>query len=250
MNQSKQENIMNKLKKVLILFFVLLMILSLFSCDRSHKYKGDDYDLFTVAINSLVGTTGTAFKTSEGPVLEIKETDEYGRVMFYYEEGSIISSYNLLIAQKSDDEFVYYYEDYNFISKSENEFSSEDIEALKTANDWNKPINENKLICKKIKEQKNKSSFDSSLVEEEFAKIKGEKWEFTSSINELTKNEEGKSIVLAPVIFDRYGEGTRKYFVLILDEEGNFDKNAIMEITDYNNYQDQLKEFKENNNWY
>ena len=152
---------MNKLKKVLILFFVLLMILSLFSWDRFHKYKGDDYDLFTVAINSVLDQTGKSFR--EAPALEIKEQDNYGRTMFYYHERGYISQHNLIIAQKSDDEFVYYYEDYNFISKSENEFSSEDIEALKSANDWNKPINENKLIKKAIVKEKQENLIDEKI---------------------------------------------------------------------------------------
>ena len=237
---------MNKLKKVLILFFVLLMIFSLFSCDRFHKYKGDDYELFTVAINSVLDQTGKSFKAGP-PALEIKEQDNYGRTMFYYHERGYISQHNLIIAQKSDDEFVYYYEDYNFISKSENEFSSEDIEALKTANDWNKPINEAKLIKKVIVKEKQENSFDEK-IKDMFIQIVGDKYIFHRA-EKLTSNEKGQTLICVETEYSGK-DSSLYYFVLILDEEGNFDENAIMEITDYNNYQDQLKEFKENNNWY
>jgi len=238
---------MIKYKKLLILFLLTIMMFTICSCDKILKYEGEEYDLYTVALNSLIGVYGSAFNRS--PVLEIKETDEYGRVMFYYEEGSIINAYNILIAQKSDDEFVYYYEDYNFISSCNNEFAKENIETLKANNDWNKPIDETKLIRKKIIEQEDISSLDSNIIEEKFTKIMGAEWEFNATINELTTNEEGKKIVLVTAVCG-YREATDKYFALIIDSEGNFDKDEIMEITDHSNYQEQLKQFKEKNNWY
>ena len=138
---------MMKLNKIICLF-LLVNMLFFASCDMFYKYRGDEYDLFTVAMNSLLGMTGKSFRRP--PVLEIKETDNYGRTLFYYYESDEVSRHHFIISQKSDSEFVYYYEDYNFISSSNIEISNDDIENLKYANDWNEPIDETRLLKKKI----------------------------------------------------------------------------------------------------
>ena len=85
-------------------------------------------------------------------------------------------------------------------------------------------------------------------IKDMFIQIVGDKYIFHRA-EKLTSNEKGQTLICVETEYSGK-DSLLYYFVLILDEEGNFDKNAIMEITDYNNYQDQLKEFKENNNWY
>ncbi len=237
------------MKRFCAIFLIVLVFAMLCSCDRFHNYKGKDYDLYTVAINSLVGANGAIFMRTGGPTLRTVETDNYGRTLFYYENNPI-STHSMIISQKAENGFVFYYEDFNFISKATEQFATEEIDELKCKNDWNMPIDESRLVKKEIVKQKSKNAFKESTVEEQFSKILGEKWELFYFGRELTTSEEGKTIVLAVGIYDRHGEGIKKDYVLILDKEGNLVENAMMEFTDYYNYQEQLKEFKLNNGWY
>lgn len=241
---------MKKIDKIFIILLCALMLTAFCGCDRFHKYKGTDYDLYTVAINSLVGAHGEIFMRPEGPTLNIVETDNYGRTLFYYYEKNAISTHSMIISQKSENGFVFYYEDFNFISKATEQFATEEIDELKCKNDWNMPIDESRLVKKEIVKQKSKNSFNESTVEEQFAKILGEKWELFYFGRELTTSEDGKTIVLAVGIYDRHGESIKKDYVLILDKEGNLAENAMMELTDFYNYQEQLKQFKADNGWY
>lgn len=241
------------MKKTNIIFIILLLTLIMFvfcGCERFHKYKGTDYDLYTVAINSLVGANGEIFMRTDGPTLKVVETDNYGRTLFYYYENNRFSTHSMIISQKTENGFVFYYEDFNFISGSSEQFATEEIDELKRKNDWNMPINESRLIKKEIVKQKSKNSFNESIVGEQFSEMLGEKWELFYFGRELTTNEDGKTIVLALGIYDRYGKGIKKDYVLILDKEGNLAENAMMELTDFYNYQEQLKQFKADNDWY
>jgi hypothetical protein len=137
-------------KKVLILIAILIVFIPIsILWDRSlsyrPKYTGEHPELFSVAVNSLLGTKGYA--QSERPFqpeLVLQEEDNYGRKLFFYNELEGISAYSLVISQKSDSEYVYFYPDYNFISSEDEVFSDEETEVLKRKNDWGKEINEDK----------------------------------------------------------------------------------------------------------
>ena len=102
--------------------------------------------MFTEAVNSLIAADGTIYKQRDGVKLEVLEEDKYGRVMFSYSEYKSFNTYNILIKQSCDEDYVYYYPDINFISNSDNNFSTEEIEKLKLENDWNLDLNYNKMI--------------------------------------------------------------------------------------------------------
>jgi len=74
--------------------------------------------LFTVAIYSLLGARGYTPEYHGYVPTDIKvlEEDDYGRVLFAYCEDQNGTVTTLLIIQKSDEKYSYYYPDYNFIS--------------------------------------------------------------------------------------------------------------------------------------
>ena len=146
--------IMKRAVKILKSFCILAMsMIMLTDCWSSHDgtYHGEYPELFSVAINSILGTAGYG---SDGELvfdsaIGLVEEDSYGRILFIYYECNEISQYSLVICQKSDDNYAYFYPDYNFISISIEEylydyevleavdsFPVDEIEELKTKNDW------------------------------------------------------------------------------------------------------------------
>lgn len=148
------------------LLSVCLAALSLCGC-YYNGYEGEHVALYTEAVNSLLGINGFFDDPSlADSKIEILETDANGRVMYGYLESNIIA---VLIAQKSDAHYIYYYPDFNFISNSEpkvacnvynctecfdeyvkNHFTEENIKDLKELNDFSKPFNEDKCVKKQI----------------------------------------------------------------------------------------------------
>ena len=111
--------------------------------------------IFSIAIYSLLGVTGSEFDD-----IEILEKDSKGRVMFSFcAYGYSIENndnlYSIIICQKSDLKYTYYYPDCNYIvAPTKNEISEEEICELKEKNDWDKELNQSKMIKAKITRRK------------------------------------------------------------------------------------------------
>ena len=86
---------------------------------------------------------------------EIIEKDSYGRVLgelYIYdslddkiEEGS--HKTYVFICQKTTREYVYFYEDINYLFPG---YDNQDLEKLKEVNDWNKELNESKMSRREV----------------------------------------------------------------------------------------------------
>ncbi len=163
--------------KIIILCSVLGVVgLSIFAFvyylnHDDYKYAGEYPDLYSIALDSIPDARG--FIPGEKPfqpLVMLIEEDEYGRKMFcYLELGGPNAEIYLLIGQKSDGDYAYYYPhvDYAVAHVSEYDsrlhlygdnpyaddplldFSDEQIDELKQANDWGQEINMEK--CKEIK---------------------------------------------------------------------------------------------------
>ncbi len=236
--------------KKLFAFVLSIMLIFCVGCDN--RDIGGRYDLYTVAVNSLLGAAGTSVDRPVGIWLEVMEEDDYGRTLFYYHEKSEVSTHSLVICQKSTSGYAYYYEDINFISKAENDFTEQEIALLKEANDWGKEIDESRLICKVIIEEKEFApiyiNYDKikSTLESIYGPLSIS--ERTGGVIDLTSNFKQQTIlyVYARQVYKQYN------FVIIIDEDSDFDENAILELEpeDYQNYQEKLKALKLANNWY
>jgi hypothetical protein len=236
------------------------------SCDNFGYYKLDHPEFFTEATSSLLGVRGRELDGTD-----IIETDKYGRGMFSYcgscsDDNQYI--FALMIYQKIDDNYIYYYSNGNFIYcpyKSEiNEdsvekistdnnktvekyFSKEKIEQLKSCNDWNKELDENKFFKVKIYREKG-NSISLSRVKNAFS-TKSEASEFESRNSYyLTSDKDGKSIYFVRGMDNRHNY--TKSYIIFFDGKGNFDKEkGIEEVPDIWNYTEQLSKFKEKNRW-
>ncbi|XMB73076.1 hypothetical protein RJI07_03970 [Mycoplasmatota bacterium WC30] len=238
-------------------------------------YDGDNKDLYTEAIFSLIGNRGYFLdgEILDDPEIIVIEEDNYGRTMFSYVESNDISSYSYLIAQKSDPDYVYFYPDYNFISseydywnnQDKEMFTDDEINELKLLNDWDLPLDESKMVHFEITTLKEKP--ETAIEEEVF--------------ENLLKSLSGKSGYLGDDSLYRYSEyfmtddygrtiyyvygvgrdaeGTgvspdsiSQYFyaVVIFQPDGSYDVNdSIMGLTNFQEYQNELCTFKTLNNW-
>ena len=171
---------MKKRFVILLLIFLFMILTGCYS-----GYSGENTDLYTVSINSVPWTLGHSFSADfyKDSEIEILEQDQYGRTLFtYYEEyysGGSTSFSSLVICQSSSEQYVFYYEDVNFVVKEQeaditwpvNEFTNEEIEQLKLANDWNKPLNLEKCVKKELVTEKPDIPHEKEIekiIEEEF----------------------------------------------------------------------------------
>ncbi len=233
---------LSKLKITLIIFVVFLT-----SCTQDKDdYNGEYPELYSTAIHSLLGTFG--YGSSErrfDSQIAILEEDEYGRKLFSYYENTRISTYSLIINQKSDDEYTYFYPDYNFISNSENIFSEMEIEGLKKKNDWGKEIDVNKCDKRKITRNKATGQVSEKNLTELYKKALGNDASSSPTIKYFTSDKYGRSI------YSGFGQfSSKRNAVMLFNPDGSYTENkCIMELPDLNNYQDELKAFKELNDW-
>ena len=234
----------------------LMTLLLCSGCYGKKDYTGDYPELYTAAIHSIPGNQGY----DEHPefffssTVEVLDEDDYGRVLFVYCEHEI---YAVLVCQKADGDYVYFYPDYNYIAASkqkyptmpEDYFTGDEIEALKEINDWNMEPDESKYISVRITTTKSNGPVKDKTVMEFYTEILGSdvSTRTRSGVKYLTTDEYGRSIYLG------YGTyGSSRVVALLFDPDGTYDaKNGVMEMTrdDLYDCQDRLKEFKKVNGW-
>ena len=240
------------IKKIMYVVLLLFVLTNLLSCDFFKNYRGGEEELFTVAVNSILGSDGSVWH-GDRPVIEVLEEDDFGRILFYYYEQDAVSSHNLIISQKVLGDYVYYYPDYNIITNFVNNFSDAEIESLKQHNDWDKALQEDKMVCKRISGEKECLEFDEDSVLASLSEIMNtdkenfQYWYFTS-------DDFGRSAYLlllydAESAVNSVGKFEYEYYVVILQKDYSYNENSMIKLKDNYNYQDQLSEFKKINNW-
>ena len=245
------------MKKFLSLVLCFVLLFSIAGCG----FKVEHSDLYTVALNSLLWIRGASFQSDcDGPpYIEILETDSYGRVLFSYREKSWgdKSFASVLIMQKVEDGYVYFYPDVNFFSVESTKnmqvpvvFPDENIETLKQNNDWEKEIDLSVCTKKAITEQS--ESFEAYYEN-------GRDTETISIISDVIKpyNPNGDvNWYFYKGMCDDHGRtifhgyvGDQKMAILFMsDMTYNFD-TCFFIPDDLYHYQDEFRKFKEQNNW-
>lgn len=235
------------------------------------EYTGENPELYTVAINSFLGSAGYG-NNGEIPIqseIGIIETDAYGRVLFYYHEGTIIEGCGYGILQKSQDGYAYFYEDdcvipavddWNYSEVTHEEwFTQEELAEFKTLNDWDQPLNDAKCTKKPIVNEKQKSKLnvkeaDFDKVAKAYFKEKGisySKRSVHSSDTFFVMDDYGREMYVLHCYIRGVTANKLDYdLVIILNPDGSCDTSkAVTEISDFSNYRDLLKEFKQRNGW-
>ncbi len=243
-----------KIKIAIIICFLLACFLS--GCGYK-GYSGDNTDLYTVAINSVLWNNGHSYKTDKATdsQIEILEQDKYGRTIFtYYEKyyaGAKLSFSALIISQTVIDDCVYYYEDVNFIIKRQElyasqivKFSQEEIENLKTTNDWGYEINLKKCVKKFITKTKEDIPCNAEIIKDsvkrEFGLIERQ---YSLFLNYLTCDYIGNFIFYGSII---KSDGENLHFVALYKSENDI---RFLVPDDLYDYRQELIGFKIQNGW-
>jgi len=274
-------------KQILIIIASLILVASglsgcfgLGSID-DNNYYGEYVDLNSQVTNSILGTLYPATNT-----IVVVDEDAFGRRLFACRNevftayskmgGSGGEVFGIFVTQKTDEEYVYFYPDYNFIIYpyernpggeepsyedeltllSQNYAISNDIEKLKQKNDWEKPFDES--MCVEVKVSRTDRDYESRLANKPLISDEARQKAYKQVLPQavfypglfyyLTSDEYDRHIYFFRGL-DENDEYTKSY-VVMFNKDGSFDsKNGIMEITDLWNYQDDLKAFKERNGW-
>ena len=246
------------MKKILSMILLIFVMMST-SCGY-RGYSGNRLDLFSVATNSVLYLNGYSWEADFqcDPSIEVIEEDDYGRTMFSYHEkyykGADISFSALIICQASNEKEVFFYEDVNYIIKEQvvyspkiEKFTDDEIEYLKSVNDWNEEINYDKCVRKQISNTKQKLPNEKeihNLLIEKFALVDGE---YSLFMDYMTDNTDESKYIMYGYICKSDKEGI--YFIGLV-ERGDFIKlNTIVPSNVYD-YNTELVEFKKMNNWY
>ena len=133
---------MSRIAKCIFPFFVLMLLLS--SCEK----KINEHELALCGSYGVPGMFCYDLK-GENYSCSILEQDEYGRILYEYTTASVISGESetaIVICQKIDPDYVYFYED---ICYDVSDNVNQDTSTLKAANDWNKSLNNSKMSRRK-----------------------------------------------------------------------------------------------------
>lgn len=132
-----------------IWILVLVAIILLSGCHQKGTV-GDTklYEPFRIADANI--PLADNLHTSQFDRVTELETDAYGRRHFSYKTYPAMYAGQVeihIICQMTKDDKVYYYPDYCYLIRTEDAaaFTEEDITSLKEWNDWDRPLDENKM---------------------------------------------------------------------------------------------------------
>lgn len=235
------------MKKIVSILIIIVSIL-LYSCqEQSFEYGGEYLDLYTQAINNIPGAKG--FIQSEkrfDPEIVVLDHDDYGRVLYQYYEGNNISRYSLLIMQYSNQQEVCYYSDKTFISSIDNVFNENDITQLKTDNDWNIEISENKQDCFPINSSKDQSPISYEQIKPLYEQIFTDDDIYSDDrmLNYFLSDDYGRVLIVAEARL------SDKWVIMMFYPDGSYDRTKGFKIfTDYYTYQETLQSFLNDVGW-
>lgn len=261
----------NKRKRESRIVFIIVIIVLLASISTAclgmepQSYYGPHWELFTQAAFSIAGTD------SMGTQIKPLETDEFGRILFEvrFSGGSIDRLYipdieipswlfAYAICQKADNEFVYYYEDDCFsIYGTQDEFTDDEQNALKQRNDWNKPINDEKLTSRKIvgrnRDRLRVSADYDNNWRRDMDAMKVFKLYVTVNENALLGNElldvdkDGRLLFIMWQEYDN--DQAAKGWFMLMPPAASGANSVVSPINDPIHYWRELKEFKLDNDW-
>lgn len=228
---------MNKTCKRIFPILVLLLFLS--SCEK----EINEHELALCGSYSVPGMFCYDLKGGSYSC-NILEQDAYGRIMYEYSTTSVISNERetaVIICQKIDSDFVYYYEDICF-DGSEN--AQQDTSALKAANDWNLPLENSKMS-----RRKNSISFDLTIETESVLDYQSVR----STVCEVLDIEHNQINELC--IVDEDYSGNELYFLRVSQNQCYFlltnsnYESALLKIDSVQSAYSSIAAFKWDNSW-
>ncbi|MCL2222839.1 MAG: hypothetical protein FWB92_11010 [Oscillospiraceae bacterium] len=258
-------------KTAMIISAGLITVMVLSACVRfpDDHYSGDYPELFTVAVYSLLGIQGYSISDIIlQPLSEVMifptDQDSYGRILFIYIEDSGISTPSLIISQYSSETHVYFYPHFNFISAPSDElifeheygrlinivFPEKLVDELKKKNDWGQPLNLNIAARAEIVRTKSAGPLSRNALREAHGISLGENSIGRLHYRYFDTDTYGRSIYVFSRNVNRRDIVGNHFAVVLFHPDGTFDEDlGVMELTEWFNYQEMLKEFMELNGW-
>lgn len=241
------------------------VLIFLCSCSWACAYKeysGDYPDLYAVAINSVLWINGYSWTADFhcDPQIEKIDEDNYGRVIFSYREryykgsDSNICFSALIICQASNKDEVFYYEDVCYIVKEQvnytpepdKEFDAEEIDYLKSINDWDKELDLEKCLRREITKTKAEIPFEKELKERIANEFDTQKT--AVYMDYLTNNSDDSKFIIYGYIWKSESDGIC-FVGLIEKENDSIAKLKTFVPSDVYDYQTEFLEFKQANGW-
>ena len=248
------------MKRIFILFLAFIMFFSLPSCEPNGTFDRNKQD---VALSILCNGVPyfyymSAYDAERFDKVKVLEKDAYGRILFEY---ICTSQYHwqsmtvLLICQKTDEQKAFYYEDYCYLLALCDDhdtaavFSDEDVAALKEKNDWDQPMNPNKMSSTwlKIIPSNSVNTAKIDLVYRDYLDVEEEIYVY---YEDLEGNVDGIQTIIARVY---YGDAvsTERYaysHLICWYSQGNQGKGEILACEEYEetlDCQEVIHSFKE-----
>ena len=262
---------MKKTIKFITILVVLTLLLSFAGCGcglqfEPGPYSDNNMELYTIAAFSI------PFADEMGTSVEIMEKDSYGRILFGVRFGSSLFyqkrsdeqewMYGYVICQKYDKENTYYYEDDCFrIYYSEDMFTSSEQKELKDINDWDAPLNDEKMtsrnIIKKGKTKlsatplgSDKSSSVSMNLDDVFLKNHPmSEQNVYSEYLDCDKNGNSIGIVWTYSTSPAGDIEVEAYFIIVGKDVLDTNNASIERIKDTLRFWEEIKRFKQENGW-
>ena len=254
-------------KKITIVAAISAVLLLVGCHTRDYAYEGYHPELFSVAVHSLLGIRGIASGNPDfDSPMEVIAEDDYGRQLFLYLEND---HFAMIIIQKSSDNYAYFYPDVNFITVDvrghsprpvythrnrlpeliDQYFTTDEISALKEANDWDQGLDKSRMVRVEITRHRPMGPVDDDILVEFniIALGRGNTWGHRAHVRYLRSDRDGRSIFLS-----MGHHANNKVAVLIFNADGTFDEvNGYMIMTRdcLYDYQDRLREFMDRNGW-
>jgi hypothetical protein len=249
------------MKKIIRYFIVMTLLPLVVSCYDSFIYRGNDPELHSVALESIIGSRSNG----SNEIVRIEE-DAYGRVLYAFFGEDIYWWFNdqeallsIVIAQKVGSDFAYYYDSSNAIAVNvdqlnesltlnllESYFDEEEIEELKVKNDWNKPINEKLLFKTKVMRKK---TCDVLVTEIRRYESLFEGVLHLNFIQCYGKDRNGYMLVsILTEIKDDSAGPVAVYLMIVNQEHELISPSAVMRVTNIFDME-AIKRFKEENGW-
>ncbi len=244
-------------------------------------YRGEYPELYTVAVHNMFGISG--FKSNGeicyDPRIYVMEEDDYGRVLFFYDEYycGAEEDYGMAfgIMQQKKNGKVYYYPEvcclpYFGLSSDVNDvlqnMDRDALEILKQCNDWGKPVDLSKCAQKKPVKKKpdgklaRETRLDGWMHDEEIL-LYAQKNGYTGNEDSPTCRAEfcyadqfGRELYYVSAFF-RYDGPDGEYrdecyeYAMIFKSAGKIAKEGIIEIPSPQDSVEQIKALKQRCQW-
>lgn len=285
------------LKIIFLICIIFILAISIIGCSY-RGYRGDFAGAYTLICNQvpdILGARPQGILLSD-PQIILWERDEYGRALYiYFEKSDELLSVG--IVQKEEGRKVFFYPEKSTISARipdnhydiDNHTYSElglvqlmysvlsvfEIEEFKTENDWNLPINENKLdsteitkytISARWEHRKDSVNLNQHQWEEQICALAhknghvfddNEKFYF-SYTNYMATDDYGRKLYYVEGYYYEYPENNSNIYyvrhylemIAIINPDETFNSETFMvELKDKANYQEQIHDLKIANGW-